>query len=102
MDRAFVVPHPCFHGPRIPVGPSSFLSGIRQIGKICAQHAHIGRSPRADFALRVLSSCSGIRKLTLFGSYPTMLPALDKMQLRQLSVDLLELFGIPAINPARP
>ncbi|KAJ7256445.1 hypothetical protein C8J57DRAFT_1344699 [Mycena rebaudengoi] len=51
--------------------------------------------PRADFALRVLSSCSGIRKLILFGSYPTMLPALDKMQLRQLSVDLLELFARP-------
>ncbi|KAJ7255590.1 hypothetical protein C8J57DRAFT_962689, partial [Mycena rebaudengoi] len=53
-------------------------------------------------ALRVLSSCSGIQKLMLFGPYPIMLPALEKMQLRQLTVDLQGLFGIPAIDPARP
>ncbi|KAJ7255549.1 hypothetical protein C8J57DRAFT_1655020 [Mycena rebaudengoi] len=57
---------------------------------------------RVDFALRVLSSCSGIRKLMLFGPYLITLPALEKMQLRQLNVDLRGLFGDSAIDPARP
>ncbi|KAJ7255622.1 hypothetical protein C8J57DRAFT_1655148 [Mycena rebaudengoi] len=32
----------------------------------------------------------------------TMLPALEKMQLQQLTVDLQGLFGVTAIDPARP
>ncbi|KAJ7255568.1 hypothetical protein C8J57DRAFT_1236018 [Mycena rebaudengoi] len=46
---------------------------------------------------------SGIRKLMLFGHYLTILPALEKMQLRQLTVELQVLLrGDSAIDPARP
>ncbi|KAJ7255599.1 hypothetical protein C8J57DRAFT_1345280 [Mycena rebaudengoi] len=85
-----------------PWDPAAFCPESAKLAKYVQNMLISVAPPRVDFALRVLSFCSGIRKLTLFGSYPTMLPALDKMQLRQLSVDLLELFGIPAIDPARP
>ncbi|KAJ7241610.1 hypothetical protein C8J57DRAFT_1560823 [Mycena rebaudengoi] len=85
-----------------PRDPAAFCSESAKLAKYVQNMLIWAAPPRADFALRVLSSCSGIRKLVLFGPYPTMLPALDKMQLRQLTVDLQGLFGITAIDPARP
>ncbi|KAJ7255552.1 hypothetical protein C8J57DRAFT_1655028 [Mycena rebaudengoi] len=82
--------------------PAAFCPESAKLAKY-VQNMLIWSAPyRVDFALRVLSSCSGIRKLMLFEPHLTMLPALEKMQLRQLTVDLQRLFGITAIDPARP
>ncbi|KAJ7241558.1 hypothetical protein C8J57DRAFT_1526707 [Mycena rebaudengoi] len=78
VDRAYIPPHP-------------FCPGSAKLAKY-VQNMLIWAAPRrVDFALRVLSSCSGIRKLMLFGPHLTMLPALEKMKLWQLTVDLLVL-----------
>ncbi|KAJ7255628.1 hypothetical protein C8J57DRAFT_598331 [Mycena rebaudengoi] len=46
---------------------------------------------------------TGIQKLALIRSDPSMLPGLEKMQLRHLLIDLRQLFGpSSAISPARP
>ncbi|KAJ7241613.1 hypothetical protein C8J57DRAFT_1560827 [Mycena rebaudengoi] len=82
--------------------PAAFCPESAKLAKYVQNVLIWAAHRRVDFALRVLSSCSGIRKLMLFGPYPIMLPALEKMQLRQLTVDLQGLFGITAIDPARP
>ncbi|KAJ7241630.1 hypothetical protein C8J57DRAFT_1560856 [Mycena rebaudengoi] len=85
-----------------PRDPAAFCPESAKLVKY-VQNILIWTTPRrVDFALRVLSSCSGIQKLMLFGPYLTMLPALEKMQLRQLNVDFRGLFGDSAIDPARP
>ncbi|KAJ7241540.1 hypothetical protein C8J57DRAFT_1560675 [Mycena rebaudengoi] len=86
-----------------PESPAAFWPEPAKLAKY-VQNMFIWATPRhVDFALRVLSSCSGIRKLMLFQPHRTILPALEKMQLRQLTVvDLQGLFGITAIDPGRP
>ncbi|KAJ7241566.1 hypothetical protein C8J57DRAFT_1244521 [Mycena rebaudengoi] len=82
--------------------PAAFCPESAELTKY-VQNMLIWAAPRrVDFALCLLSSCSGIRKLMMIGPCLTMLPALEKMQLRQLTVDLQGLCGITAIDPARP
>ncbi|KAJ7241561.1 hypothetical protein C8J57DRAFT_1560732 [Mycena rebaudengoi] len=82
--------------------PEAFCPESAKLAKY-VQNMLIWAAPRrVDFALRALASCSGIRKLMLFEPRLTMLPALEKMKLRHLTVDLQGLFGITAIDSARP
>ncbi|KAJ7241586.1 hypothetical protein C8J57DRAFT_1560773 [Mycena rebaudengoi] len=82
--------------------PAAFCPESAKLAKYVQNMLIWAARPCADFALRVLSSCSGIRKLMLFEPHLTMLPALEKMKLRQLTVDLQGLFCITAIDSARP
>ncbi|KAJ7255977.1 hypothetical protein C8J57DRAFT_1186198 [Mycena rebaudengoi] len=55
-----------------------------------------------EWPLRILSLCSGIRNLTLFYANSAMVTALEIMELRRLSVVLLDLIGGSSVDPARP
>ncbi|KAJ7241542.1 hypothetical protein C8J57DRAFT_1526687 [Mycena rebaudengoi] len=82
-----------------PPDPAAFCPEPAELAKYVQNMLIWGRD---ECTLHVLSFCSGVQRLMLFGPDPTMLSALEKMQLRQLTVDLQGLFGVTAIDPARP
>ncbi|KAJ7268527.1 hypothetical protein C8J57DRAFT_1509711 [Mycena rebaudengoi] len=58
--------------------------------------------PDPDTLLGVLSVCTGVRRLALFHSSPTMRPLLEKMQLYYLSTSSASLFGNAQAGPVWP
>ncbi|KAJ7255956.1 hypothetical protein C8J57DRAFT_1517678 [Mycena rebaudengoi] len=52
-----------------------------------------------DFFMHILSLCSGIRNLVMFSPHSKMVPSLEAMQLRRLSVILLDLVDGPSVDP---
>ncbi|KAJ7255903.1 hypothetical protein C8J57DRAFT_1651241 [Mycena rebaudengoi] len=55
-----------------------------------------------EWSLRIPSLCRGIHNLTLFYADSGIAPAVEAMQLRRLSVVLLDFLGGSTVDPARP
>ncbi|KAJ7256018.1 hypothetical protein C8J57DRAFT_1344966, partial [Mycena rebaudengoi] len=55
-----------------------------------------------EWTLRILPLCSDIRNFAWFYADSTMVPALEAMQLRRLSVVLLDLVESSPVDPSRP
>ncbi|KAJ7241650.1 hypothetical protein C8J57DRAFT_1526817 [Mycena rebaudengoi] len=84
----------------LPRDPAAFCPEPAKLAEYVQNLIIWGTRHNGNFAPRILSYCSGIQKLALFGPNPTMLPALEKMQLRQLTILHLQgLFGVAVIDP---
>jgi hypothetical protein len=70
------------------------------------QNLLLWHGPHAECTMLLLSLCSGISRLTLFDPKPAMLPFLDSMRVKHLSISLAQLSGhpsgLPEIDPGRP
>ncbi|KAJ7488967.1 hypothetical protein FB451DRAFT_1552896 [Mycena latifolia] len=68
------------------------------------RHLFVETAMDADEMPRILDGCSGIQTLALANCVgPSILPSLAAMQLRRLSIDLMELFkGIDSLDLSHP
>jgi hypothetical protein len=96
--RTLIVTAPWSNTLRLSVEkhPAKFAKYLRNF--LAWENKHADK----EWPLRILSLCSGIRNLTLVFPVFEMTPALEAMQLRRLSVVLLDLVKGSPVDPARP